>query len=236
MDIRELKDRHEGREAVIVCTGPSLKETPPERLDPKFVTISMNGIFRYDGWKPDYWVLEDVLFADANRKHILDWTADHPDIGRVIAQDCRLAGRMDQYARLRRIGGTEPPFGFTRDLSMGSYCFGGTATYLALQLAFHMGIRVVRFIGLDFRYRAPDPTNLHAAQATFQHKEDTDHFTPDYTAPGQRTHQPRLDRHIHAYEKAQDVFLETGGRIWNHTPGSALDVFPPSEWEYLVRS
>ena len=78
---------------------------------------------------------------------------------------------------------------FGTDLARVAY-WGGTVTYLSLQLAYHLGWSEVVLIGIDHSYQVP----AGAGTVIISHETDLNHFHPDYFGPGYRWHDPQVDR------------------------------------------
>ena len=60
----------------MVGVGPNLKLTPPEWFN--YPSFSVNTIFKYEGWKPTYYVGVDARLFRDNREEILDKFSDIP--------------------------------------------------------------------------------------------------------------------------------------------------------------
>jgi len=75
-DIRDFYNAHKGETCIIVSLGPNLKLTPPEWFD--YPSFSINSIFKYEGWKPDYYVGVDDRLWRENTPVIMDKLAGVP--------------------------------------------------------------------------------------------------------------------------------------------------------------
>lgn len=223
MEYQELKNRHEGRTGVIVATGPSLHDTPPQLISPEHITIGLNGIFWYYGFEPDYWIAEDLHFIQQHVEDIQAYTVPM----RVIPQQYRqiVDDKNVIYAP------NEDNTSLNQRFGIDALVTGSTVTFSALQLAFHMGIRTVYLIGLDHRYTEPE--GGWQPQMTADRDRDPDHFFARYWVDGKRWHEPRLDRMEAAYYVARRHFQQNGGKIVNLTPGTACTVFELADFALI---
>lgn len=57
MDLQNFHNIHKGETCLLVGNGENLHKTPPAWFD--YPAFGMNTIFRYAGWKPDYYVAVD---------------------------------------------------------------------------------------------------------------------------------------------------------------------------------
>jgi hypothetical protein len=186
------------------------------------LTIACNGIFLAYGeteFKPTYYVVEDHLVAEDRVQEInalVDSRQLFPLDLRPTLGDAE--GRL--YLPFRRHYGGFPRF--QGDLTRPAY-FGGTVTYLNLQLAFHLGCEQVILIGVDHSYVVPADSD---GVVITSNSPDVNHFHQDYFGPGYRWHDPRVDRMEAAYREAARVFEAAGRTLVNGTRGGALEVFP----------
>lgn len=219
--MKYFKGLHKGERAFVIGNGPSLKKFNLSLLD-EALTFGSNRIY-LSGFVPTYYACTDILVGQDNRDEILSL-----DANKFFCDDLRRQFESDPTAHfLRRLevydGEGRPWFG--RDLTEGFY-FGGTVTYLLLQLAAYMGVMTVYLLGIDHRYTIPPGAEQLYQGAYISRGPDPNHFDPDYFGPGRRFHDPRLDRMTKAYEAARNAFALKGAKIYNLTPGSALEVFP----------
>jgi hypothetical protein len=69
MEIQNFKNVHQGERVFILGNGPSLEQTPLERLDDEF-TIAVNKIskiYSETDWRPSYFVFHDAVHEDWNQ-------------------------------------------------------------------------------------------------------------------------------------------------------------------------
>ena len=115
---------------------------------------------------------------------------------------------------------TDPPT-FSRDVS-GRIFEGSTVTYVAMQLAFHMGFEDVILVGVDHSFTTKGKPNV----TVVSDGEDPNHFSAEYFGKGFRWQLPDLEASEKAYLMAREAFEASDRRILDATIGGKLDVFP----------
>jgi len=149
--MKRWKNRYADEKAVIVCNGPSLLRSDLSELKGVF-TFGLNKInLLYD--KTDY------------RPSCIVATADP-----VMEQNAAFFNETDTPLFLRNTGlkwirprkntiffHIADQYKFARDCSFSLFG-GGTVTFAAMQLAYHMGFREVALIGADHSYSRSGPS------------------------------------------------------------------------------
>jgi hypothetical protein len=120
--------------------------------------------------------------------------------------------------------------GFARDAG-GRLWEGATVTYVALQLAFHMGFQKVILIGVDHHFA----TQGEANKTIVSDGEDPNHFSPAYFGRGFRWQLPDLETSEMAYAMARDEFRAAGREVLDATVGGKLSVFPKIDYGALFK-
>ena len=108
---------------------------------------------------------------------------------------------------------------------------GATVTYVALQLAFHMGFQQVVLIGVDHHFT----TQGQANKTVVSDGADPNHFSPGYFGKGFRWQLPDLETSEIAYTMAREAFRRAGREIIDATVGGNLTVFPKADYYSLFR-
>jgi len=108
---------------------------------------------------------------------------------------------------------------------------GATVTYVALQLAFHMGFQQVILIGVDHHFA----TQGEANKTIVSDGEDPNHFSPGYFGKGFRWQLPDLETSEMAYAMARDAFRLAGREVLDATVGGRLSVFPKIDYGSLFK-
>jgi len=110
---------------------------------------------------------------------------------------------------------------FARDCS-GSVFQGFTVTYVALQLAYHMGFNEVALVGCDHDYKMTgDPNNI-----IYNRGADQVHFCDNYFTPDQPWQAADLKASEHYYDLAHRCYQNDGRVIVNASTTTQLNVFP----------
>jgi hypothetical protein len=112
------------------------------------------------------------------------------------------------------------PEGFARDCTV-SVCQGHTVTFVAMQLAFHMGFKEVALVGCDHSFAINGRPNKVVSASG----RDESHFHPDYFSGGVKWELPDLVESEIAYLRAKRVYEAFGRRIVNATRGGRLEIF-----------
>ena len=106
---------------------------------------------------------------------------------------------------------------------------GSTVTYVALQLAYHMGFEEVILIGVDHAFTSQGRPNA----TVISEGSDPDHFSPLYFGKGFRWQLPDLAGSERAYRLAKRAFESDGRRVLDATVGGKLQVFPKVDYHQL---
>jgi hypothetical protein len=227
-----LKNRHAGRRAFVIGNGPSLRQTDVTKLAGE-ITIGSNGIFlltEENGFRPTFYTVEDSLVAEDRAAAICQYSGTTKivplDLSRWVRRD-----RDTIYVNFLRYPPTFPRFSPTFE----QYAYwGGTVTFLNLQLAYFLGIREVYLIGVDHNYQSPAKFDDVNGTVITSRSVDLNHFHPDYFGPGYRWHDPQVQRMETAYREAKRFFNAHGGMIYNATMGGQLEVFPRVEFRRVL--
>ena len=227
------KDKYKGRRAFVIANGPSLNELDLHLLKDE-VTVACNGIFlKFDemGFLPTYYTVEDRLVAEDRAEEINKMRG----VTKLLPRDLSHHLKQDDetiYINFVRDYTKKIP-GFSDDFVRHVF-WGGTVTYLSLQIAYFVGCREIYVIGLDHSYSIPDKVEVEGNVIT-SHQDDVNHFHPDYFGKGYRWHKPRVDRMEVSYRKAKQFFDENNVLIFNASARTQLDVFPRTPFADLFK-
>lgn len=211
--------------------GPSLLKADLNRLAGEVTIVSNAHYLIWDQltYIPTFLAVEDRLVAEdrADELQALE------GITRIFPFDLRpLLGPADStklYLNFPRDYANAPRF--SRDLARRGY-WGGTVSFLNLQLAAYLGCDPIVLIGFDHSYVVPseklDNPVIHSQTA------DVNHIHPDYFGPGYRWHDPNVQRMETAYECARAELAARGVRVVNATEGGHLEVFERASFDSLV--
>jgi hypothetical protein len=213
--LKMLRNRYAGRKAVVLCNGPSLLKSDFSLLQDTY-TFGLNKInllFDKSAFRPSCIVAVNHLVLEQNAAFFRG-----TDIPLFLDYRAKaLVGRADNVTYLHSTSHRD----FSKDCSMSLYV-GATVTYVALQLAFHMGFAQVALIGADHNFATKGPAN----KAVVSGDRDESHFDPNYFAGGVKWELPDLFESEVAYTMAKNMFEAHDRRIFNATEGGHLDIFP----------
>ncbi len=219
----ELKDIHNGQRCFIIGNGPSLKKTDLKRLKNE-ATFGMNRIylgFPEMGFETTYFITINSLVVEQCADDIrglkiprfISWRAH-----RFLGSEKDLNYLHTTY--------TLPKFSTD---ARGRLWEGGTVTYIALQLAFHMGFQTVILIGVDHSYSAQGKPNT----TVISKGDDLDHFHTGYFGKGFRWQLPDLETSERGYQMALQAYRAAGRQVLDATIGGKLDIFPKVDYQTL---
>ncbi len=222
--LRKFENTHPHERCFIIGNGPSLRQTDLGKLQAEF-TFGLNRIyllFPELGFTTTYLVsVNDLVLeqcASEMKKLTLpkfitwrarNWFTDDPN---VIYLDTDFTGEE----------------GFSRDITRRVY-EGYTVTYVALQLAFHMGFTQVILVGVDHNFVTQGAAN----QAVVSQGDDPNHFAPNYFGKGFKWQLPDLAGSERAYTLAREAYARAGRRVVDATIGGKLTVFSKADYVAL---
>ena len=226
--LREIRNAYRGERCFVIGNGPSLRNTDVRQLKNE-LTIGSNALFLlFDemGFLPTFYTVEDRLVAEDRVAEINRIEGTIKVFPRALSY-CLPSD--DETIYINFVCGYVGFPKFSAKFDWAVY-WGGTVTFLNLQLAYYIGCREVYLIGMDHNYKVPS----HATGSVIVSRElDMNHFHPDYFGPGYRWHQPRVWRMEQSYRVAKEFFESHGGKIYNATKGGKLEVFPRVEFDGL---
>lgn len=211
--LKRGRDCFSDKKAVIVCNGPSLNKTDFALLENTFCfgLNKINLLFDRTVFRPSCIVAVNPLVIEQNAEFYNTTELS------LFLDSCALrhVGQRENVVFLRH-----GPEGFAQDCSLSVYQ-GYTVTYVALQLAFHMGFKDVGLVGCDHVFAATGTANATVVAGN----QDASHFDPRYFSNGMKWQLPDLIESERSYLLAKKVFESAGRRIVNCTEGGALEIF-----------
>jgi hypothetical protein len=222
--LKAWKNKYLGHKAVILCNGPSLLKSDLSLLKNTF-TFGLNKInllFEQSSFRPTCIVAVNPLVIEQNNDFY-----NQTDIP-LFLESCATK-TIKSRTNVTFIHSSEQ-FKFARDCSFSMYQ-GATVTFVAMQLAFHMGFRKVALIGCDHKYAAQGLAN----QVVTAEEKDADHFDSNYFAGEARWQIPDLLKSEVSYTLAKEVYDADSRTIVNATEGGSLDIFPRVKLEQFVQ-
>lgn len=212
--LRRLKDQYNDRRAVILCNGPSLNRVDFGMLDGVFCfgLNKINLIFDRTSFRPDCIVAVNSFVIEQNAEFY-----NKTDLPLFISSAGVRNVRPRQNVSFIHTTDIQK---FARDVTVSVF-EGYTVTFVALQIAFHLGFRDVALVGADHNFATKGPANTTVVSG----EKDESHFDPRYFSGGVKWQLPDLFQSEVAYTMARDVYDAFGRKIVNATDGGNLEVF-----------
>ena len=218
--------KHHGERFFIVGNGPSLRHTDLSKLRGEY-TFGLNRIyllFPELGFTTTYLVSVNDL--------VLEQCAEDMNalaLPKFVTWRARHWLREDQHTIFLDTDFTGAE-NFAPTLT-GRIFEGFTVTYVALQLAFHMGFREAILIGVDHNFTTQGPAN----QAIISQGDDPNHFSSNYFGKGFKWQLPDLAGSERAYALARQAYENAGHRVLDATIGGKLTIFPKMDYPLLFQ-
>lgn len=213
--LNSIKNKYKGEKAVILCNGPSLNDIDLSSLQGVFTfgLNKINLIFEDTEFRPSCIVSVNPLvleqnfdfFSSTNIPLFLDRYSN--DLG------------LPEKNNISLLDSCDFPY-FSRDCSVSIFQ-GYTVTYVALQLAYHMGFKEVCLVGCDHNFYKDGIPNKTYNNST----DDISHFSKNYFANGQEWQYPDLLQSEIYYQKAKYVFDNDSRKIVNASTKTNLKTF-----------
>jgi hypothetical protein len=228
-----LHNLHRGKRAFVLGNGPSLQIDDLHFLKNE-ITFASNKIFlAFDetNYRPTYWTICDALVAENCKDKICE--LELIKIGAWSTQS--------QLKDIDFMFFSNAPNGISRDIYTWNFLKGIYAGHsvvnFGLKLAFWMGIREVYVIGVDFRFEVPQTITGRKifGNDVIVSQGEVNHFHPEYRKAGDTWTMPQLDAQRDDFQSTHGFFSENGGRIYNASRYSELDVWPRIDFDTLFR-
>lgn len=212
--IRTWQNKYAGQKAVILCNGPSLLKSELSLLQNTF-TFGLNKInllFEQSHFRPSCIVAVNRHVIEQNKSFYN--TTDIP-----LFLDSYGSSFIKKNKDTIFLHSTHQ-MQFAKNCSMSIHQ-GATVTYVALQLAYHMGFTQVALIGCDHYFSTVGPANKLVAST----ETDPNHFDHRYFSGGVKWQLPDLLQSEVSYLLAKKEFTNDNRLIFNATEGGALELF-----------
>jgi hypothetical protein len=221
--IKNYQGIHKGERCFIVANGPSLLKTDLDFLKNE-ITFGMNRIYLHfseTSFRPTYYVAVNELVLEQFASEI-----SRLDMPKFVNWNQR--SFFDVH---------DPKFVFLKSKLVLSdsfqdditqpLVFGGTVTFVALQIAYYMGFQKVILVGLDHKYAEKGLPNQTEKRTDDQ---DISHFNPNYFPKGIRWQLPDLLRSEIAYGIALKAFETDGREIVDATVHGNCPIFQKMDY------
>lgn len=212
--LKSVRNTHVGKKAVIVCNGPSLLNTDFDLLNSvyTFGLNKINLIFNKNNFRPSCIVAVNPFVIDQNKDFYN--STELP----LYLDSCAVNFVKPRSNTIFLHSSLQMKFAKDCSISINQ---GYTVTFVAMQLAFHMGFNKVALIGCDHNFATKGLAN----QVVTAGVKDESHFDPNYFSNGVKWQLPDLVQSEVAYTLARDVYESYGRKIVNATYGGKLDIF-----------
>jgi hypothetical protein len=223
--LKEYKDRYYGEKAVIVCNGPSLLRSDLSLLKGVY-TFGLNKInllFERSDFRPSCIVTVNPYVINQNADFFN--ATDIP----LFFDSCAIQQIANRNNVVFMHSSSQKKF--AKDASISIYQ-GSTVTFVAMQLAFHMGFTKVALIGCDHSFSSKGLPGV----TVVSEEKDSNHFDPKYFAGGIKWQLPDLYDSAANYSLAQSTYQSEGRQIVNCTEGGELDVFDRQTLANFIRN
>ena len=221
--LEAMRDRYAGERCFIIGNGPSLAKTDLSALRSEYTFGLNRGYLLFDR------IGAPTTFLVAVNRYVAEqFGADlmaAASITFMSWRSRRLLRGTDEAIFVRR----SRPFTFSRDIAAHGAWEGATVTFVAMQLAHHLGFHDVILVGVDHAFSTEGPANTLVTAS----ESDTNHFDPNYFGPGVRWQLPDLATSEVAYRLAKQEYEATGRIIRDATVDGKLTVFPKVAFESL---
>jgi hypothetical protein len=227
-----LKGLYTGRRCFVMGNGPSLLKCDLNLLASEVTIVSNAHYLIWDqlSYLPTFLTVEDPLVAEDRADQLRALTG----VTRIFPFDLRpLFGASSETKLYVNFPRHYPSFPkFSHDLTRHGY-WGGTVTYLNLQLAAYLGCDPIVLIGFDHSYVVP--SQGVEGHVIHSQGEDVNHIHPDYFGPGYRWHDPNIERMEAGYRCARQELESMGVRVLNATVGGQLEIFERIPFDSVIQ-
>jgi hypothetical protein len=224
--LKAMLNQFKGKKLVILCNGPSLLKVDFDLLISSGVhTFGLNKInllFEKTDFRPSFIAAVNHLVLEQNQEF-------YNQTNIPLFLESYATKFVKSRSNVTFIKETYHP-AFARDCSVSVYS-GFTVTFVAMQLAYHLGFEQVALVGCDHNF----VTKGHANQAVVSGETDPNHFDPRYFAGGVKWHLPDLFQSEVSYQMAKEVYEASGRKIYNCTEGGKLEIYERMSLQDFLR-
>ncbi len=224
--MRSWQDRFPKGKAVILCNGPSLLNVDFDLLSRSntfcFGLNKINLLFSKTSFRPNCIVAVNPFVIEQNAPFFNE--TELP-----LFLDTHAVGFVEPRPNVAYLH-SNPFHFFARDCALSIFQ-GYTVTFVALELAFHLGFREVALVGADHTFAEKGPGSMTVVSGA----HDSNHFDPTYFSGGMKWQLPDLFESEVGYTMARNVFQAFGGRVVNASVGGKLEVFERQTLEEFLR-
>lgn len=216
--LERFRDIHYGKKCFLVANGPSLNQMNLEILQNE-ITFGLNRIyvnFQNSSFRPKYYVAVNELVLDQFAQEIS--TLSMPRFVNWKKRHLFTSNQENLFFLKSQLSINDH---FSPEITK-PFVFGGTVTFVALQIAFFMGIKRVIIVGLDHSYAEKGIPNTVESKKELS---DMSHFHPNYFPAGTKWQIPDLRRSEVDYFVARKYFEKNGREILDATIDGKCTLF-----------
>ncbi|MBI2259911.1 MAG: DUF115 domain-containing protein [Flavobacteriia bacterium] len=210
--------KYNGKKAIILCNGPSLNSVDFKLLKEKNIyTIGLNKInllFENTDFRPNLIVAINKLVIEQNIEFY-----KNTDIELILDSSCANLFNSKKM-NIHFVHSLPLQLKFARNIKE-SICQGYTVTYVALQIAYHLGFSEVALVGCDHNFTTKGSSNMTVRAED----KDPNHFSPNYFSNGVKWQLPDLLGSELHYKLANEYYESNNRKIYNATDGGKLEIF-----------
>lgn len=230
MHINEYKNIHEGERCFIICNGPSLNKHDLSKLKDE-ITIGCNRIYLKKDFAPKYYTIEDFTDIKQFNKDIDNY--DRPERKFIPIKSSFNFSDKTNITTIRLTKKIKGPLGDYRfgfnDGNKPLFYWGGTVTYVMLQLAHWMGCNPIYIIGADNDWGDYSEKRGQIKSSS----DDKHHFSKDYYGEEKVWNLPVVNRMNRCFEYASGYLDANSVDIYNATKGGKLEIFDRIDYDTL---
>lgn len=225
-----LKNKFLGVRCVVMANGPSLKLCDLKVLKNE-ITIASNAQFLiWDemGYVPTFLTVEDRLVAEDRSKEF----NKIKETTKIFPLDLSYCLKYDEQTIFMNFVRDYNPFPKFSEKFNEIVYWGGTVSFVNLQLAYYLGCTEIYLIGFDHNYKVTEKIENFVITSD---KDDVNHIHPNYFGKGYRWHDPNVERMEQSYRIAKEFLDQQGVKVYNATVGGKLEVFERVDYKTIFR-
>jgi len=209
--MEKFRGIHAGKRAFIACNGPSLNDTPVQKLKHDIV-FGLNRGYLRKGLPITYLVVVNDLVERQFSDEMRNYASKH----------CKAFFTNNiGGANCHRMLWTPDSPKFTGDPTKPMWQ-GHTVTFAAMQLAYFMGVKTLYLIGCDHSFTNEGSVRKKGERGRLALHDDPNHFSPDYYGKGVRWDAYEPGAVERAYLLATKAYRKVGRKIWNASAHTKL--------------
>tara|TARA_B100000686_G_C16544563_1_gene839185 strand:+ start:212 stop:904 length:693 start_codon:yes stop_codon:yes gene_type:complete len=213
--IKSIAGKYSGKKAVIICNGPGLRNIEFQKIGEiyTFGLNNINSIFEKTHFRPSSIV--------AVNPYVIKQNADfYSETDIPLFLDYRARKIVNVKSETYLFHTSDHPY-FAKDCEFSVY-EGFSVTYVAMQLAFHMGFSDVALVGCDHKYNYQGEPN---SVLSYDNRVGN-HFADKYYPDDSEWQLPDLRASEYFFDLARREFTRDGRLLVNCSMPSDLTTIP----------